>query len=105
MRSPRQRSDAVTQRQLTVAEPCDGLTVLDLLNRVALDRDLRPSTRICYLRCLTQLQIGHDELATSVTKERVEAAAWLLTNPNTRRNTLIASRSVFGFRHRIGKPV
>lgn len=86
-------------------EQCDGQTVGGRLNQVALERDLRPSTRICYLRCLTQLGIGHDEPVSAVTRERVEEAAWRLPNPNTRRNALIAARTVFGYKLRIGRAV
>jgi integrase len=78
--------------------------VRERLNEVALERDLRPSTRIAYQRCLAQLGIL-DEPVSAVTKEQVEDAAWRLLNPNTRRNALIAARSVLGFKLRIGRAV
>jgi integrase len=94
----------VTQRRPTVDEPCDGLTVRDRLNQVALERDLRPSTRIAYGRCLVQLGIA-DELVGDVTPELVTERLWRLQNPNTRRGAAIAARSVLGFKLKIGKSV
>jgi integrase len=93
----------VTQRQ-AVDEQCAELTVRERLNQVALERDLRPSTRIAYQRCMTQLGIL-DELVSSVTIEAVTATLWTMTNPNTRRGAAIAARSVLGFKIRIGKSV
>jgi integrase len=88
----------VTQRR-------DELTVRERLNEVALERDLRPSTRICYLRCLQQLGLDLDEPVSAVTRQRIEDAAWQLANANTRRNALIAARTTFGFKVRIGRAV
>jgi integrase len=52
------------------------------------------------------IQLGiADELVSAVTPERVVEAAWQLTNSNTRRNALIAARSVFGFKLKIPKPI
>lgn len=91
----------MTQRQDVLNS---AQTVRERLNQVALERDLRPSTRIAYQRGLTQLGIL-DEPVTSVTIEAVTAAAWTLINPNTRRGALIAARSVLGLRLKIGKGV
>lgn len=95
----------MTQRRQAETQLSSELTVRQKLNEVALERDLRPSTRICYLRCLTQLGIDLDEPASAVTRERVEDAAWRTVNPNSRRNQLIASRTVFGFKLRVGRAV
>jgi len=95
----------VTQRRPEPTQPCSNQTVEQRLNEVAVARDLRPSTRITYRRCLLQLGLELDESAAGVTKERVEDAAWTLPNPNTRRNALIAARTVFGFTLRIGRSV
>lgn len=94
----------MTQRQELKAEPCADLTVREQLNQVALERDLRPSTRIAYQRCMAQLGIL-DERVSEVTQERVTDALWTLSNPNTRRGAAIAARSVLGFRLKIGKSV
>jgi integrase len=92
----------VTQRRNT---ECDELkTVRDRLNEVALERDLRPSTRIAYQRAMTQLGVL-DAPLDSVTVEQVNDALWKLANPNTRRSAAIAARSVLGFRIKIGKSV
>lgn len=80
------------------------ITVRERLNEVALERDLRPSTRIAYQRAMTQLGILDEPLA-AVTKERVEEAAWGLANPNTRRNALVAAQSVTGLKFRIPRGV
>lgn len=79
-------------------------TVRELLNEVALERDLRQSTVVAYRRCLTQL--GVLELPVSaVTKELVVERAWKLANPNTRRNAIIAARTVFGFSIKIPRSI
>lgn len=93
----------MTQRQ-ALNEPSSGLTVRERLNQVALERDLRPSSRIAYQRCMTQLGIL-DEPVASVTQELVTDRLWQLSNPNTRRGAAIAARSVLGFRLKIGKSV
>lgn len=94
----------MTQRRQQQTELSSELTVRQRLNEVALERDLRPSTRIQYQRCLTQLGVL-DELVSSVTREQVEDALWRIHNPNTRRGAAICARSVLGFRIKIGKSV
>lgn len=94
----------MTQRRPASNELCDGQTVRERLNEVALERDLRPSTRGAYLRAMIQLGIA-DELVAAVTPERVIEAAWQLGNVNTRRNALVAVRSVLGFQLRIPRGV
>jgi integrase len=90
--------------EFTSPEGCEQ-TVRERLNEVALERDLRPSTRIAYQRCLKQLGVDLDEPVDAVSKTRIEDAAWLLHNPNTRRGALIAARTVFGLKLRVGRSV
>jgi len=85
------------------AAPLDQ-TVRERLNQVALERDLRPSTRIAYQRAMTQLGILDEPVAT-VTQQQVTDALWALSNPNTRRGAAIAARSILGFNLKIGKSV
>jgi integrase len=86
------------------SRPEAGMTVRERLNQVALERELRPSTRIAYQRALTQLGIL-DETLGGVTQSLVTERLWQLSNPNTRRGAAIAARSVLGFKLRIGKSV
>lgn len=86
----------MTQRQAVKAEPCADLTVREQLNQVALERDLRPSTRIAYQRCMAQLGIL-DERVSKVTRDLVIERSFALSH-NTRRGALIAARSVLGYK-------
>jgi len=94
----------VTQRRQQPIEPCSEMTVRERLNQVALEKDLRPSTRIAYQRAMTQLGVLHLKV-NEVTQQQVTDALWTLSNPNTRRGAAIAARSVFGFKIKIGKSV
>jgi len=94
----------VTQRRQQPIEPCSEMTVRERLNQVALERDLRPSTRIAYQRAMTQLGIL-DVTVSCVTHEMVTERLWRLSNPNTRRGAAIAARSVLGMPIKIGKSV
>ena len=94
----------MTQRRQAQTEPCSDQTVRERLNAVALERDLRPSTRIAYQRCMSQLGIL-DEPVSAVTQAMVVDRLWALSNPNTRRGAAIAARSVLGFQIKIGKAV
>lgn len=104
MRSLPTGSDVVTQRHSQKIDPCSELTVRERLNEVALERDLRQSTRGAYLRAMIQLGIA-DELVSAVTKELVIERAWGIANVNTRRNCLVASRTILGFNLRIPRGV
>ena len=69
--------------------------------QVALERDLRRSTMLSYLRLLDGLGV----LDCDPSKEEVLERIWAVENPNTRRATVIAVRSVFGWPIKIPKAV
>lgn len=69
--------------------------------QVALERDLRRSTMLSYRRLLDGLGL----LDCDPSKEEVLERIWAIENPNTRRATVIAVRSVFGWRIKIPKAV
>jgi integrase len=78
--------------------------VRERLNEVALERDLRASTRLQYLRNMNQLKIL-DEPLSAVTKELVVERLWAIPNVNTRRGCAIAVRSILGFQVKVGRSV
>jgi len=80
------------------------MTVRERLNQVAIEKDLRASTRGAYLRAMLQLGIA-DLTVSCVTHELVTERAWTIQNINTRRNALVAARSVFGFKLRIPRGI
>lgn len=80
------------------------MKVQDRLYAVALERDLRKSTVIEYKRCLRRIGVLDREVG-EVSLEDMTEALWEIQNPNTRRNTAIAIRSVLGYQIRIPKPV
>ncbi len=69
------------------------MKIRDQLYAVALERGLRQSTVLSYERLLSGLGVIDQDVAT-VTQEAVLEALWRLDNPNTRRATIIAIRSV-----------
>jgi hypothetical protein len=80
------------------------MKIIDRLFAVGLERDLRKSTVIEYKRCLAR--VGILELDDSeVSLESVTESLWQIANPNTRRNTAIAIRTVLGYSIRIPKAV
>jgi len=80
------------------------MLVRDRLFAVGLEKGLRQSTIFSYERLLRGLGIL-DEDFTQVTHELVMQRLWELDNPNTRRASVIAIRSVFGFSIKIPKSV
>lgn len=79
-------------------------TTRDALYRVAMDKGLRQSTLLSYKRLLDRLGVLDMPLA-DVTQELVHDALWSIDNPNSRRATVIAVRSVFGWSIKIPKGV
>jgi integrase len=73
----------------------------DRLYAAAMDKGIRRSTLLSYLRLLGKLGI----LDSDPTKEEVLSALWTIDNPNTRRAAVIAVRSVFGWDIKIPKAV
>lgn len=101
--------DAVTQRRQKhmterSSEQKGEQTVRDRLNEICLERDLRVSTRLQYIRVLNQLGIL-DEPLSAVTQELVTERLWRIENGNTRRGSAICCRSVLGYRLKIGKSI
>jgi integrase len=96
-------SDPLERNEFGTLEATEP-TVRDRLNEVALERDLKPSTRLQYIRCMKQLGILEEPLA-SVTSELLNERLWAIVNPNTRRGCAAAARSVTGIKVRIGKAV
>jgi integrase len=70
--------------------------------RVAVERGLRQSTYTSYLRLLGGIGILDLDC---VSEEELLERLWTLENPNTRRATIIAVRSVLGFRIRVPRAV
>jgi integrase len=80
-------------------------TVRQHLFAVALERDLRASTVRSYETLLGRLDLLDRDVAT-VTKDEVLAMLWeRIDNPNTRRSTVVALRSTFGWTIKIPKAV
>lgn len=80
------------------------MLVRERLYAVAMDKGLRQSTLYSYerlLRCIGLLDVEIKE----VTRELVLERLWTLDNPNTRRATIIAVRSVLGYSIRIPKSI
>lgn len=71
------------------------------LAEVALERNLRRSTMLSYRRLLDGLGV----LDCDPSKEEVLERIWAVENPNTRRATVIAVRSVFGWNIKIPRAV
>jgi integrase len=66
------------------------------LHEVALDRNLRGSTVGSYARLIGRLRLLDREVET-VTRAEVLDLLWKIPNPNSRRATVIALRSVLGW--------
>lgn len=79
-------------------------TTRERLYAVALEKGLRQSTVLSYKRLLERLGVLDMPLA-EVTQELVQDALWRIDNPNSRRATVIAVRSVFGWPMKIPKGV
>lgn len=77
-------------------------TVRERLFAVGLDKGLRQSTVLSYERLLGRLGILDD---VQVSQEEVLTRLWEIDNPNSRRATVIALRSVFGWSIKIPKGV
>jgi len=67
---------------------------------VALERSLRATTVKSYETLLGRIGLLERDV-TSVTKEQALELVWELQNPNTRRSTVIALRSVLGLEIRV----
>jgi len=80
------------------------MKVEERLWEVSLERDLRPSTVLEYKRSLARLGLL-DVDTSAVTSQSVSEALFLITNPNTRRNSAIAVRAVLGLPIRIPRAV
>jgi integrase len=78
------------------------MLVRQRLAEVALDRSLRQSTMLSYERLLNRLGLLDQEL-DQVSQDSVYEMLWSIDNPNSRRATVIALRSVFGWNMRIPK--
>lgn len=79
-------------------------TVRELLFKVGLEKGLRQSTVLSYERLIGRPGIL-DEVVDAVTQGDVLNKLCAIDNPNSRRATVIALRSVFGWRLRIPKGV
>jgi len=79
-------------------------TVNEQLRATALDKGLRRSTLLSYERLLRGLGVL-DLDVSQVTKDDLLERLWGLENPNTRRATVIALRSVLGLQIKIPKAV
>ena len=91
----------------TEPEPTDSsdtggiiVRVRDRLAEVALEKDLRRSTVLSYKRLLGRLDML-DQPVEEVSREAVLDALWAINNSNSRRATVIALRSVFGWKIKI----
>lgn len=80
------------------------MLVRERLYAVAMEKGLRQSTLYSYERLLAGIGLLDDDF-TQVTQEDVLTRLWELDNPNTRRATVIAVRSVFGWAIKIPKGV
>lgn len=78
------------------------MLVRERLHAIALERNLRQSTLYSYERLLAGIGLlDEDNPSQSLVLERL----WTIDNPNTRRATVIAVRSVLGFNIKIPKSV
>lgn len=78
------------------------MTVRQRLYEIALEKNLRQSTVYSYERLLAAIGLIDEE---SPSRETVTQLLWTIDNPNTRRATVIAVRSVLGFDIKIPKGV
>jgi hypothetical protein len=79
-------------------EEVSQMSIRQDVARVAVERGLRQSTYTAYPRLLGGIGILD---VGCVSEEELLERLWTLENPNTRRATIIAVRSVLGFRIRI----
>lgn len=77
-------------------------TVRERLYRMSMEKGLRQSTVLSYERLLGRLGILED---VDVLQEEVLGRLWAIDNPNSRRATVIALRSVFGWSIKIPRGV
>lgn len=80
------------------------MLVRQRLAQVAIERSLRQSTMLSYERLLGRLGLLDQEL-DQVSQDSVYEMLWTIGNPNSRRATVIALRSVFGWNMRIPKSI
>jgi integrase len=78
--------------------------VQEQLYAVAMDKGLRQSTVLSYERLLGGIGALHEEVGI-VTREWALERLWSMDNPNTRRSTVIALRSVLGLQIKIPRGV
>jgi integrase len=76
------------------------MLIRERLHFTAMEKGLRRSTLLSYERLLARLDLLDTEEST-VTPEDVLEALWTIENPNTRRATVIAVRSVLGLKIKI----
>ncbi len=79
-------------------------SVGEAIDAACLERGLRASTRTSYRRFLGSL-IGLNTDVATVTPEDLLEALWAIDNPNTRRSTVVAIRSVLGYSIKIPKSI
>lgn len=75
------------------------MEIRELCQKIGQEKGLRQSTIFSYRRLLVMLGIEDD----SITRQEVEALLFNIDNPSTRRATVIAVRSVLGFKIKIPK--
>ncbi|MET7769913.1 site-specific integrase [Nocardia sp. NPDC005366] len=75
------------------------MEIRKLCQKVGEEKNLRQSTVFSYRRLLLMLGVEDD----SITRAEVEALLFDIDNPSTRRATVIAVRSVLGFKIKIPK--
>ena len=80
------------------------MLVSEKLSQIALEKELRRSTFLSYERLLRSLSLL-DEEVSEVSQAAVTERLWQLSNPNTRRATIIALRSVFGWKMKIPRSI
>lgn len=80
------------------------MLVSEKLSQTALEKNLRKSTLVSYERLLRALGVL-DRPVAGVTREEVMEALWKIDNPNTRRSTVIAVRSVLGMDIKIPRSI
>lgn len=80
------------------------MRVRDRLAQVAMERELRRSTVLSYRRFLNQIDIL-DTPVEDISHEDLLDRLWAIDNPNSRRSTIIALRSVLGLTLKIPKGI
>ena len=80
------------------------MLVSQILAQTALEKNLRKSTVVSYERFLRGVGLLERHVE-DVSREEVMEALWKIDNPNTRRSTVIAIRSVLGMDIRIPRSI